>query len=134
MKNIKSFLNPIYFFVLVLFLFVSLRCATITPIVQDICNTSSDICNVAAGACQNVPPEYQNVCNIAGDICNYAATICNLVNEKQFSEYKKELILKQLFEIKETIKTASRQNYSLSQMNVWKSQRIKILTLYESIK
>ena len=130
MKKALKFLYPFY----LLFALLYLECGTITPIITDVCNVSNDICNVAAGACQNVPPGYEEICNVASDVCNYASTICQLIGSSNLNDKQKEYVLNELQSIKLDLLSTAKNNYSKNALNDWKDNRLRLNNLYSFVK
>ena len=126
MTKAFKILYPFYLLLALLFL----ECSSAPPIITDICNTSSDICNIVQGACSQVPPGYEDVCNIASDVCSYANTICQLFPGKLSSQAQKETLLK-LQQVKNDLQALTRSQ-SLK-INEWKHARLELKNVYENL-
>lgn len=139
-----NFFKSIYLYVLILFSAVTFFACSETPqILIDVCNTSTDICNVVNGACENVPPQFQDVCNVASDVCSYTSLICGTITQANITPETQNNILNELSSIKLKLDSQMNQmkmNKSLSDSyyknldSYLKEVKFKLQSIYKTIK
>ena len=132
----KLFLSVIYFLLLITLGVYNLGCASIDPIMSDVCTVSNDVCTAAGNACSNVPPNWQPVCDVAGEVCNYASLICSMFPGSDLPENVKENIYNELQTVKNALgelKTNKPLSFNDS-LEKWKLEKSKLQAIYNTIK
>lgn len=123
-----------YLFI-ILFSFFSFDCASITPVLNDVCNISGQICVIANNACIEVPPDITGFCDIAGDVCIYSNNICQMLPGKNLTDNTTKNVLNELRDIKNSLDKTSYKSLSKNDiLALWQTNKIRLFELQNLLR